>query len=89
MQVLNAREKERRQEVTHPVARTRWARGEVSDDDEGDDDDDDAIRVGAGGAARGAEAQTEPRHDVQAAARRRKPWEGGCQQLPAETEVND
>ena len=34
------------------VARTRRARGEVSDDDEGgDDDDDDANRVGAGAAA--------------------------------------
>ena len=32
------------------VARTRRARGEVSDDDEGDDDDD-ANRVGAGAAA--------------------------------------
>ena len=49
-EVLNAREKERRQEVTPPVARTRRARGEVSDDDEGDDDDD-ANRVGAGAAA--------------------------------------
>ena len=47
-EVLNVREKERRQEVT-PVARTRRARGEVSDDD--DDDDDDANRVGAGAAA--------------------------------------
>ena len=46
---LNAREKERRQEVTPPVARTRRPRGEVSDDDEGDDDD--ANRVGAGAAA--------------------------------------
>ena len=45
-----SREKERRQEVTPPVARTRRARGEVSDDDEGDDDDD-ANRVGAGAAA--------------------------------------
>ena len=45
-EVLNAREKERRQEVTPPVARTRRARSEVSDDDEGDDDDD-ANRVGA------------------------------------------
>ena len=44
-EVLNAREKERRQEVTPPVARTRRARGEVSDDD------DDANRVGAGAAA--------------------------------------
>ena len=33
-----------------PVARTRRARSEVSDDDEGDDDDD-ANRVGAGAAA--------------------------------------
>ena len=49
-EVLNAREKERRQEVTPPVARTRRARGEVSDDDEGDDGDD-ANRVGAGAAA--------------------------------------
>ena len=49
-EVLNAREQERRQEVTPPVARTRRARGEVSDDDEGDDDDD-ANRVGAGAAA--------------------------------------
>ena len=50
-EVLNVREKERRQEVTPPVARTstRRARGEVSDDDEGDDDD--ANRVGAGAAA--------------------------------------
>ena len=48
-EVLNVREKERRQEVTPPVARTRRARGEVSDDDEGDDDDD-ANRVGAGAA---------------------------------------
>ena len=48
-EVLNAREKERRQEVTPPVARTRRARGEVSDDDEGDDDD--ANRVGAGATA--------------------------------------
>ena len=36
--------------VTPPVARTRRARGEVSDDDEGDDDDD-ANSVGAGAAA--------------------------------------
>ena len=49
-EVLNAQEKERRQEVTPPVARTRRARGEVSDDDEGDGDDD-ANRVGAGAAA--------------------------------------
>ena len=49
-EVLNAREKERRQEVTPPVARTRRTRSEVSDDDEGDDDDD-ANRVGAGAAA--------------------------------------
>ena len=47
--MLNAREKERRQEVTPPVARTRRTRSEVSDDDEGDDDDD-ANRVGAGAA---------------------------------------
>ena len=47
--MLNARDKERRQEVTPPVACTRRARGEVSDDDEGDDDD--ANRVGAGTAA--------------------------------------
>ena len=39
---------ERRQEVTPPVARTRRARGEVSDYDDGDDDD--ANRVGAGAA---------------------------------------
>ena len=38
------------QEVAPPVARTKRARGEVSDDDEGDDDDDDN-RVGAGAAA--------------------------------------
>ena len=54
-EVLNAREKERRQEVTPPVARTRRTRSEVSDDDEGDDDegddDDDANSVGAGAAA--------------------------------------
>ena len=49
-EVLNVREKERRQEVTPPVARTRRSRSEVSDDDEGDDDDD-ANRVGAGAAA--------------------------------------
>ena len=49
-EVLNAREKERRQEVTPPVARTRRTRSEVSDDDEGDDDDD-ANMVGAGAAA--------------------------------------
>ena len=48
-EVLNVREKERRQEVTPPVACTRRARVEVSDDD--DDDDDDANRVGAGAAA--------------------------------------
>ena len=47
--VLNTREKERRQGVTPPVARTRRARGEVSDDDNGDDDD--ANRVCAGAAA--------------------------------------
>ena len=49
-EVLNAREQERRQEVTPPVARTRRTRREVSDDDEGDDDDD-ANSVGAGAAA--------------------------------------
>ena len=49
-EVLNAREKERRQEVTPPVACTRRTRSEVSDDDEGDDDDD-ANSVGAGAAA--------------------------------------
>ena len=49
-EVLNAREKERRQEVTPPVARTRRTRSAVSDDDEGDDDDD-ANRVGAGAVA--------------------------------------
>ena len=49
-EVLNAREKERRQEVTPPVARTRQARSEVTDDDEGDDEDD-ANRVGAGATA--------------------------------------
>ena len=49
-EVLNAREQERRQEVTPPVARTRRTRSEVSDDDEGDDDDD-ANSVGAGAAA--------------------------------------
>ena len=48
--MLNAREKERRQEVTPPVARTRRTRSEVSDDDEGDDGDD-ANSVGAGAAA--------------------------------------
>ena len=38
--------------MTPPVARTRRARGEVSDIDESDDDDDDdANRVGAGAAA--------------------------------------
>ena len=58
-EVLNAREKERRQEVTPPVARTRQTRSEVSDDDKGDEDDD-ANRVGAGAA----EAQMGPRHDV-------------------------
>ena len=47
-EVLNARERERRQEVTPPVARTRRARVEVSDDGDGDDD---ANRVGAGAAA--------------------------------------
>ena len=49
-EMLNAREKERRQEAAPPVARNRRARGEVSDDDEGDDDDD-ANSVGAGAAA--------------------------------------
>ena len=49
-ELLNAREKERRQEVTPPVACTRRTRSEVSDDDEGDDDDD-ANSVGAGAAA--------------------------------------
>ena len=49
--MLNAREKERRQEVTTPVACTRRTRSEVSDDDEGDDHDDDANSVGAGAAA--------------------------------------
>ena len=47
-EVLNVREKERRQEVTPPVACTRRARVEVSDDD---DDDDDDNRVGVGAAA--------------------------------------
>ena len=46
-EVLNAREKERRQVVTPPVACTRRTRSEVSDDDEGDDDDD-TNSVGAG-----------------------------------------
>ena len=45
-EVLNAWEKERRQEVTL----TRRTRSEVSDNDEGDDDDD-ANSVGAGAAA--------------------------------------
>ena len=45
--LLNVREKERRQEVTPPVACTRRARVEVSDDD----DDDDDNRVGVGAAA--------------------------------------
>ena len=49
-EVLNAREQERRQEVTPPVACTRRTRSEGSDDDEGDDDDD-ANSVGAGAAA--------------------------------------
>ena len=48
-EVLNAREKERKQEVTPPVARTKRTRSEVSDDE--GDDDDDANRVGAGAAA--------------------------------------
>ena len=38
---------------------------------------------------RGAEAQTGPRHDVLAASRWRSSWEAGCQQLTAETGVND
>ena len=38
-EVLNVREKERRQEVTPPVACARRARVEVSDDDDDDDDD--------------------------------------------------
>ena len=47
-EVLNAREKERSQEVTPPVACTRRTRSEVSDDDEGDDDDDaNSVRAGA------------------------------------------
>ena len=46
-EVLNVREKERRQEVTPPVACARRARVEVSDDD----DDDDDNRVGVGAAA--------------------------------------
>ena len=46
------REKERRQEVTPPVACARRARVEVSDDDDDDDDDnDDYNRVGVGAAA--------------------------------------
>ena len=49
-EVLNAREQERRQEVTPPVTRTRRTRSEGSDDDEGDDDDD-VNSVGAGAAA--------------------------------------
>ena len=49
-EVLNVREKERRQEVTPPVAYARRTRVEVMSDDD-DDDDDDANRVGAGGAA--------------------------------------
>ena len=51
-EVLNAREEERRQEVTLPVARTRRARVcvAVSDDDEGDGDDD-INRIGAAAAA--------------------------------------
>ena len=48
-EVLGVREKERRQEVTPPVACARRARVEVSDDD--DDDDDDDNRVGVGAAA--------------------------------------
>ena len=51
-EVLNVREKERRQEVTPPVACARRARVEVSDDDDDDDDDyDDYNRVGVGAAA--------------------------------------
>ena len=46
--VLNVREKERRQEVTPPVACARRGRVEASDDD---DDDDDVNRVGVGAAA--------------------------------------
>ena len=46
-EVLNVREKERRQEVTPPVACARRACVEVSDDD----DDDDNNRVGVGAAA--------------------------------------
>ena len=46
-EVLNVREKERRQEVTPPVACTRRARVEVSDND----DDNDVNRVGVGAAA--------------------------------------
>ena len=46
--VLNVREKERRQEVTPPVACARQGRVEASDDD---DDDDDVNRVGVMGAA--------------------------------------
>ena len=46
-EVLNVREKERRQEVTPPVACARRARVEGSDDD----DDDDNNRVGVGAAA--------------------------------------
>ena len=92
-EVLNAREKERRQEVTPPVARTRRARSEVSDDDEGDDDA--TTPTGLARAPRrklkptGAEAQMGPRHDVLAASRWRSSWEAGCQQLTAETGVND
>ena len=37
----------------------------------------------------GAEAQTGPRQDGQPAARRRRPWERGCQQPTAESGVND
>ena len=51
-EVLGVREKERRQEVTPPVACARRARVEVSDDDDDDDDDyDDYNRVGVGAAA--------------------------------------
>ena len=51
--VLNVREKERRQEVTPPVACTRRARVEVSDDDDDDDDDDDQSWRGRRGVSRG------------------------------------
>ena len=38
---------------------------------------------------RGAEAQTGPRHDILVASRWRNSWEAGCQQLTAETGVNN